>query len=139
MKGLDTYKVTLKMRLKEIAEAKKIDEVLLKHYNHILEHFDAIVAKYDEEIAKIEEEKAEVLKQFIEAPELLKELSRNIKALSQKKQTVCDNNQKVKKVRALRGRLDLLEQACRREGIDIEECLKNMAELEKMSAETVVE
>lgn len=140
MKGLDTYTVTLKERLKGIAETVKCDEVLAKHYEHILNHFDSIIAMYDSEIAEIEERKTEVLNQFIKAPELLKELARHITELAKKKQDVCGNDKKVKKIRHLRGRLDLLEQACRMEGINIEECLKNIADLEKeQDAEAMAE
>lgn len=131
MKGLDTYKITLKERLKSIAETVKCDEVLLKHYTHIMEHFDAIIEKYDTEIAVIEEQKAEVLSQFIKAPELLKELAKHITEMAKKKQDIYANDKKVKRIKHLRDKLDLLEQTCRMEGINIEECLKNIAELEK--------
>ena len=134
MKGLDTYRVTLKMRLKEIAEAKKINEALLKHYNFILDYFDAIIIKYDDAIIEIEEKKEAMLKQFMEAPELLKDLGKHIEELAKSKKSVCDNDKKVKKVRFLREKLDMLEQTCRQEGINIEECLKSIRELEKMDA-----
>lgn len=139
MKGLDTYKITLKERLKSIAETVKCDEVLLKHYTHILEHFDSIIEKYDSEIAIIEEQKAEVLNNFVKAPELLKRLAQHITEMAKKKQDICTNDKKVKRIKHLRDKLDLLEQTCRMEGINIEECLKHIADLEKQSEADAVE
>lgn len=135
MKGITSYRITTKMRLKEIAEAKKIDDALIKHYTFIVEQYEKIIAKHDDEIAKIEAEKAEVFKQFIEAPQLLKELNQHIAELTKTRQTVTKKDAKVKKLRHLRERYEALKHQMVLDGINIEETKKNIDALEKNEAE----
>ena len=131
MKGLANYKITTKRRLKSIAESKKVDEVLLKHYTFILEHFDEMVAKHDQEIFKIEEEKAELFKQFVEAPQLLKELAQHLDELTKTKKNVTGQDSKVKKFKDLRERLEKLTAEMKDEGIDINEVESKIEEATK--------
>ena len=131
MKGLTTYKITTKERLKSIAESKKVNEVLLKHYTFIFEHFDEIIAKHDDEIAKIEDEKAEVLKQFIEAPQLLKELNQHLAELAITRKNVSNKDSKVKRVKVLRQRLSDLENQLKKDGINIDDVEKNIEDAAK--------
>lgn len=136
MKGLTSYKITTRIRLKSIADSKKVDESFIKHYTFILEHFDDIIAVHDKEIAKIEEEKAEVLKQFIEAPQQLKELNQHLAELAKKRRNVTDADGKVKRVKHLRDRLAALIQECEQDGINIDEVKEN---IEKLREEGFVE
>lgn len=137
MKGLATYKIKMKERLRSIAESKKVDEVLLKHYTFILEHSDEIIAKHDEEIAKIDNEKAKVLKQFIEAPELLKELNRHLAELATTRKEVTNKDSKVKKVKKLRQQLIDLEKQLKDDGVDIDEAEKKIENMERENKQPV--
>lgn len=139
MKNNSSYRSTTKMRLKEIAEAKKINEVLVKHYTFILTHFEEVIAKHDDAIAEIEAEKEEVLSQFIKAPQLLKELAQGIAQLQQTKRDVTNRNTKVKKLRNLRERYEALKHQIIFDGINIEETEKNIEALEKEKAAKVVD
>jgi len=136
MKGLTSYKRTTRIKLKSIADSKKADESLIKHYTFIIEHFDEIIATHDKEIAKIEEEKAEVFKQFIEAPQQLKELNLHLTELAKKRGSVTDADGKVKRVKHLRERLAVLIQECEQDGININEVKEN---IEKLREEGFVE
>ena len=131
MKGLTTYRITTKIKLKSIAESKKANEVLIKHYTFILEHFDDIIAVHDKEIDKIEEVKAEIIKQFIEAPQQLKELNQHLAELSNSRQNVTDKDSKVKRVKNLRQRLADLLQQCKEDDIDLDEIRENIDKLKQ--------
>ena len=131
MKGITTYRITTRERLKSIAESKKANEVLIKHYTFILEHFDDIIAVHDKEIAEIADVKAEILKQFIEAPQQLKELNQHLSTLKNSRQNITDRDSKVKRVKHMRERLANLEQECRAAGVNINETLKNITKYEK--------
>lgn len=122
-----SFKQTYKDKLKDLAETRKIDEALIKHYTFILEHFDEIIATHDKDIAEVEKKKAEILKQFIEAPKKLIQLNANLVELQKKAKTIRDSAtgkvQKIKRVKSLRERLVVLQQECKDEGIDIEQVL----------------
>lgn len=118
---------TIKDKIKDLVETRKVDESLIKHYIFILEHFDEIVAAHDKEIAKIDGAKAEILKQFIEAPEQLIQLNIHLAEMTKKigdtKDAHSGKNQRIKRVKSLRERLAILQQECETEGIDVEQVL----------------
>lgn len=131
MKGC-SYNLTYKDKLKDLAETRKVDEALIKHYTFILEHYDEIISTHDKDIAEVEEKKAEILKQFIEAPEQLMQLSSHLTELQKKMKSIRDSAtgkvQKIKRVKSLRERLAALQQECEDEGIDIEQTIKDLNE-----------
>ena len=115
---------TTKDRLNDIAEARKINEALVKHYNFILDNYDSIITIHDKDIAVIEIEKAEVLRQFIEAPEKLKELASSLVELQKTKDVVSNKRQKINQLKSLKERIAILRQECVDDGIDIEKILE---------------
>lgn len=121
---------TIKDKIRDLIETRKIDESLIKHYIFILEHYDEIIAKHDTEIAVIDESKAEIIKQFIEAPEKLILLGTHLDEMTKKigdiKDVASGKKQKIKRVKSLRERLATLQQECEAEGIDIEQTVKDL-------------
>lgn len=115
---------TIKDKIKDLVETRKVDETLIKHYTFILEHFEDIISRHDAEIVKVETEKAEILKQFIEAPEKLIQLNIHLAEMTKRigdiKDAASGKKQKINRVKSLRERLAILEQECKAEGIDID-------------------
>ena len=125
---------TIKDKIKDLVETRKVDESLIKHYTFILKHYDEIIAAHDKEIAKSDEAKAEILKQFVEAPEKLIQLSTHLAEMTKKigdtKDVATGRKQKIKRIKSLRERLAVLQQECEAEGIDIEQAVKDLNEEE---------
>ncbi len=131
-----SYHQTIKDKIKDLVETRKVDESLIKHYIFILEHFDDIITKHDIEIAKIDEQKAEIIKQFIEAPELLINLNKHLAEMTKRigdvKDAASGKKQKIKRLNSLRERYakleELLKQQCEAEGTDAEEMINEEQE-----------
>lgn len=119
-----SHKETIKDRLKDVIETRKINVSLIKHYTHVLNHFDEIIAVHDADIAIIDAKKEEVLKQFIAAPEKLIALAAHLEVLRTKTNEIKSGAGKAKQVKNLRQRLADLEAECKADGIDIDELLK---------------
>ena len=125
-----SYHQTVKDKIKDLIETRKIDESLIKHYIFILEHFDEIIAKHDKDIAEIEAVKAEILKQFVLAPENLIQLGLHLAEMTKKigdvKDAATGKKQKINRVKSLRERLANLQAECEAENIDIEQAIKDL-------------
>ena len=132
MKGLTSYRITTKARLKSIAESAKITEALIKHYTYIFENYEEAIRKHDEDIAEIEAIKAEIWKTFIEAPERLIQLNQHLSTLQGTRQDVTSCDSKVKRYKDVLERLREMEKEFEEDGVDIDEQMENIERYEEM-------
>jgi len=134
MKGLTSYRITTKARLKNIAESKKITEALIKHYTYIFENYEEAIRRHDEDIAEIEAIKAEIWKTFIEAPERLIRLNKQLSTLQGRKTDVTNCDSKVKRYRDMLERLRDMEKEFEEDGVNLEEQIEYIKRYEEHEA-----
>jgi chromosome segregation ATPase len=133
--GICSHKQTARQKIADLKETAKVDETLIKHYEHILAHFDAIDTELVDEIAVIQEKRETLLQQFIKAPEELIGLNKHLAEIQQRtkgvKDEVSGKTKKLNRFKSLSKKLKEMEQEFAAQGINVDEALEKMAREEQ--------
>jgi len=125
---MGTQGINTKEKLSSMLETQRMLMALITQYQFKLFHHDEIMADINAQFEVIREQKAIAIHDFNAAPQKIIDLTKQLKELQDDhinlKNLTSGKTQRIAKFKALKARLDMLQQELEAEGIDPESGVK---------------